>query len=1238
MQDWRLDAYKVIFGDLFGTDAEGKATVVEWCLAARAAGPVAFIGAGLTRGAKVRPASPTQREHGTSFQPLLWDELAARWRVGLEGVGENGTTDPLWLAELFQAQHSRNALEQTVREAVPDDDLLPSDAHMAMVKMRWKTVITTNYDTLIEKAFSAGRRDSRVIRRDSDIARGHGHDITPIIHAHGDFTNPPEMVITLEDYRRYRETRPGLLVKIQQLLLEHPLLVLGFGATDPNFIQWSGWVRDSVGRHHPPGLALTVGHVPSVPRQSYWGARLHFVAVQSDRLPAVLAAIAECLDDEVASERLEAVAKIRICAASTAIDVLRHLRAWLQIRARMGRDVDTQLPDELLEASIERIFAVTPELRTASTTYAAAGGDGSPPDAVNSQVDPWRHMALREARLLQQVRSNLGQYWFPWLVCVATHQGAAFWIPLGQDRVRVSIDAELRAKDRELDDATRSTLRAIVCQARVADAADEQQQRIAIDDASEALDAVGLDDGVRSSLLDAIERARFHLHERQGGPEPQAEDTQALRRRGYFAYLHGHLEDAFESYRRAAHQSNNEAEDEATEWLTLESFALVRSATNALRALGSSGRVAPQRDDFAERHKQLKCRDNPAIRGFQRREKTVRDKLLDAFWPLLARSTAWVDARTLTMGSAGQELLQWCEAMWVCPDVALVAAEARAVELATAGDFPGALRLLLLYGSARAQQLSAWLAQAPRRRAAADVAASLLTAEHSGPTSLRATVECLKELAGELPGASVAPATSALQRFFEANVLTRAVIVRGATLSFSAPGDTKLLADTLIAMWSWLPGTEVVNQWTGWRATCAKYPVGAALWSELSAQLHELPWQAWVMAGDLDDAAVDEVLLNALDALSGTPPWKPYGNDGFLWWAAHVTAPSRRARTAQRWPRMCARLSQLIALPSTFVGGIAAASRVSLATRVALKALTATSAIVDPNQINDLLDNVLNAASQIGGRDAAEAMSALSVAANRIPNDAWPTIVTLCADQLAAPRQTTMFGDDADELAPGVVALLAAVISHRLAGDDALSRRVETLLLEAISRVPIQAQAAVTTMPNLTRGGAEVLARRVSTLLLAASAGPEHTAEAMQVAGVRAVRRWIDSDPRVSMPGPWLTGLCVAARAQSVFVSMLALRAIAAAVRKSCVPETSEWTHELLEDCVIAAAGDGRAYVVGAAADALAAIEARMTLSTETAGRISSALAALADDPRIAVAESLRRARALACSPAALDD
>jgi len=64
----------------------------------------------------------------------------------------------------------------------------------------WADVLTTNYDTLLERAASGSARGYGIVRREGDLS---GLRAPGIIKLHGTIEDDADLVITEEDCRRY---------------------------------------------------------------------------------------------------------------------------------------------------------------------------------------------------------------------------------------------------------------------------------------------------------------------------------------------------------------------------------------------------------------------------------------------------------------------------------------------------------------------------------------------------------------------------------------------------------------------------------------------------------------------------------------------------------------------------------------------------------------------------------------------------------------------------------------------------------------------------------------------------------------------------------------------------------------------------------------------------------------------------------------------------------------------------
>ena len=154
------------------------------------------------------------------------------------------TSGFLKLAEEYKTAFGRSSLNQLVKRLVPDSDFRPGEMHKRILRLPWRDVFTTNWDTLLEKARpNATDRPYTVVRTVADIA---STSSPRIVKLHGSFPSYYPLIFTEEDYRTYPREFAPFVNTVQQAMMETVFLLVGFSGDDPNFLHWSGWVRDNM--------------------------------------------------------------------------------------------------------------------------------------------------------------------------------------------------------------------------------------------------------------------------------------------------------------------------------------------------------------------------------------------------------------------------------------------------------------------------------------------------------------------------------------------------------------------------------------------------------------------------------------------------------------------------------------------------------------------------------------------------------------------------------------------------------------------------------------------------------------------------------------------------------------------------------------------------------------------------------------------------------------------------------
>ncbi len=193
-----------------------------------------MIGAGFSLNAEVMTQD--------ARRPPLWRELAQTMATAIYGDSPLAPPDALRLAEEYRTYFGQAALDDMIRAAIPDAAWNPGILHNALVGLPWADILTTNYDTLVERAAElAVERHYSVVRTEGDLAR---FSAPRVIKLHGTVGVDDSFVIAEEDYRTYPARHAAFVNAARQVFIENELCLFGFSGDDPNFLAWSGWVRD----------------------------------------------------------------------------------------------------------------------------------------------------------------------------------------------------------------------------------------------------------------------------------------------------------------------------------------------------------------------------------------------------------------------------------------------------------------------------------------------------------------------------------------------------------------------------------------------------------------------------------------------------------------------------------------------------------------------------------------------------------------------------------------------------------------------------------------------------------------------------------------------------------------------------------------------------------------------------------------------------------------------------------
>ena len=196
------------------------------------------------------------------------------WKEAIEIIKERMDVAPqddfLKIPQYYYVQYGKRDYTRLMREVFKHKKMLsPNDIHHEIFKFQVSTIVTTNYDYLLEEAAKATYRVVDVISRDSDLVYGFAE--SKIIKMHGDFEHD-NFVLKEEDYLNYAQNFRLLAAYIKALIAGNTLVFIGYSFNDPDLKQIFSWVKEILGSDMPRSYMIVADRPYSEMEVNYFKA------------------------------------------------------------------------------------------------------------------------------------------------------------------------------------------------------------------------------------------------------------------------------------------------------------------------------------------------------------------------------------------------------------------------------------------------------------------------------------------------------------------------------------------------------------------------------------------------------------------------------------------------------------------------------------------------------------------------------------------------------------------------------------------------------------------------------------------------------------------------------------------------------------------------------------------------------------------------------------------------------
>ncbi len=191
---------------------------------------VPFIGTGYS----IPSGIPSWNQLITELINELNDEYGAD---DIEILYNNGIIDNLDAPEIYNILNKgKFKLKKMIKDKI-DKNLESNEFHHYLYQFYFDTIITTNYDKLIEDHYLKSGSSINKIWKNKQLAFFDDKRSTQLIKIHGTIEDVESVVLSLSDYKNYIKKHKPIYSVISSFFLTKSILFLGFSLQDPNIIK-----------------------------------------------------------------------------------------------------------------------------------------------------------------------------------------------------------------------------------------------------------------------------------------------------------------------------------------------------------------------------------------------------------------------------------------------------------------------------------------------------------------------------------------------------------------------------------------------------------------------------------------------------------------------------------------------------------------------------------------------------------------------------------------------------------------------------------------------------------------------------------------------------------------------------------------------------------------------------------------------------------------------------------------
>lgn len=181
---------------------------------------------------------------------------------------QKGTDDALKIPQYYFNSRAKKEYNELMRKIFKyGEELNTTDLHKAIIGLGTHTIITTNYDHLIEKAAQENGEVMQVISQDIDLP--YLRSGRQLIKIHGDFEHD-NFVLKEDDYLQYSSNFKLIETYIKSIIGSKVVLFIGYSLNDPDVKHIFSWAKEILNQNFQRAYMILAKEEPNDIKKEYF--------------------------------------------------------------------------------------------------------------------------------------------------------------------------------------------------------------------------------------------------------------------------------------------------------------------------------------------------------------------------------------------------------------------------------------------------------------------------------------------------------------------------------------------------------------------------------------------------------------------------------------------------------------------------------------------------------------------------------------------------------------------------------------------------------------------------------------------------------------------------------------------------------------------------------------------------------------------------------------------------------